>query len=115
MKRKKRIRNVRTRNARICVSLPEVMLENYRCMAEETGMSVSRVIRTELRSKKQNVILLPRLYTDYVKKIDCVIASALAANTVTPELKQAIETLRTLAYRADVLVQKEEITCYGKT
>ena len=101
MKNKKRIRM-----ARVCVSLPAVMLDNYRYMAKETGLSVSRVILTVLRSKDQNVILLPRLYCDYVKKIDSVIAEALAKNEVTPELKQVLDNLRRQAEMARVLMKK---------
>lgn len=102
MKRKKK----KIRMARICVSLPAVMLENYRYMAAETGLSVSRVILTVLRSKDQNVILLPRLYSEYVKKIDRVITEALAKNEVTPALKQALQNLQRNAEIARVLVRE---------
>lgn len=102
MKRKKK----KIRMERICVSLPAIMLDNYRNMAAETGLSVSRVILTELRSKDQNVILLPRLYCDYVKKIDSVIAEALAKNEVTPALKQTLQNLQRNAEIARVLVRK---------
>ncbi len=101
MKRKYKIRM-----ARICVSLPAVMLENYRNMAAESGLSVSRVILTVLRSKDRNVILLPRLYSEYVKKIDRVITEALAKSEVTPELKQVLDNLRRQAEMARVLMKK---------
>lgn len=103
MKRKKK----KIRMARICVSLPAVMLENYRYMAAETGLSISRVILTVLRSKERNVIMLPRLYTDYAKKIARVITEALAKNEVTPELKHTLENLRKQAELARVLVKGE--------
>lgn len=101
MKRKYKIRM-----ARICVSLPAVMLENYRNMAAESGLSVSRVILTVLRSKDRNVILLPRLYSEYVKKIDRVITEALAKSEVTPELKQVLDNLRRQAEMVRVLMKK---------
>ena len=104
MKRKKH----KIRMERICVSLPAVMLENYRNMAAETGLSVSRVILTVLRSKDRNVLLLPRLYTDYAKKVDRVIAAALAANDVTPELKETLESLRLSEEFARVVVHEKE-------
>ena len=109
MKRRQKIRM-----ERICISFPAVMLENYRYMAAETGLSVSRVILTELRSKDQNVILLPRLYCDYVKKIDSVIAEALAKNEVTPALKQALQSLQRNAEIARVLVKEKERMSYEK-
>ena len=100
---------------RICVTMPKVLLEHYRATAEETGMSVSKVILATLRSKGKNVILLPMLYVKYVEKLNAVIASAIAANTVTPELKQQIATLEYLARRADILVEKKGVTYHGKT
>lgn len=101
MKRRQKIRM-----ERICVSLPAIMLDNYRNMAAETGLSVSRVILTVLRSKDQNVILLPRLYSEYVKKIDRVITEALAKSEVTPELKQVLDNLQRNAEIAGVLVRE---------
>ena len=103
MKKKKRIPM-----ARICVSLPAVMLENYRNMAAETGLSVSRVILTVLRSKDRNVILLPRLYIDYVNKIHSVATEAVAKKDVTPELKQMLVSLCNQAESARVLVKAGE-------
>ncbi len=110
MKRKSKIPT-----ARICVTLPKILLAHYRHVAEETGISVSKVIQYTLRSKDKNVIMLPLMYVKYVEKLNAMIESAIAANTVTPELKQAIETLRALARRADILVEKKGTAYHGKT
>ena len=104
MKRNKQ----KLRMERICVSLPAIMLENYRFMAAETGLSVSRVILTVLRSKGQNVILLPRLYTDYANKIHSVVTEAVAKKGVTPELKRMLVNLCEQAETARILVKAGE-------
>ena len=100
---------------RICVTLPVEMLANFRMRAETCGLSVSRVIFLTLRSKQKNVILLSSVYAESLNNLNRIIEKALSTSTVTDELKHAIETLRTLAQKTDILVEKEDIKYYGKT
>lgn len=111
MKKKRKIKM-----QRICISLPVEMLDNFRVKAEACGLSVSRVIFLTIRSKQKNVILLPSVYAESVRDFNRILERALSTNTTTNELKNAIETLRALAQKADILVEKKgEINYYGKT
>ncbi len=100
---------------RICVTLPQVLLDHYRQLSRETGLSVSKIILITLRKKNDSVILLPVTYVKFVDRFNNLISSALVANTVTPELKQQIATLEYLARRADILVDKKGANYYAKT
>lgn len=110
MKRKQKIPMVR-----FCVTLPETLVEYYRHVAEETGLSVSKIILVTLRSKEKNVILLPLLYQETIQEFNRLIADAIARGAVTPELKHQITTLEYLARRADILVDKKGANYYAKT
>ena len=43
---------------RISVSLPPDMLAHYKVLAEESGLSVSRLIYLRLRSKKNSIVIV---------------------------------------------------------
>ncbi len=101
MKRKQKIPTVR-----FSVTLPETLLEYYRHVAEDTGLSVSKIILTTLRSKDKNVILLPLLYRQSVDEFNRLITEALAKNDVSPELKKTLENLRIQAETARVLIKR---------
>ena len=73
--------------SRICITLPAVLLEFYRQAAQETGLSISRVILTVLKANRKQVLLLPRFYLEELNDLELKIGAALASNTVTPELK----------------------------
>ncbi|MBR2183229.1 MAG: hypothetical protein IJ858_07390 [Acidaminococcaceae bacterium] len=79
--------------SRICITLPAVLLEFYRQTAQETGLSVSRVILTVLKANRKQVLLLPRFYMAELKVLELKIGAALASNTVTPELKAELLTI----------------------
>ncbi len=105
----------KTRTGRICVTLPAIMIENYRKLAEETGLPVSKIIFLTLRRKSKGVILLPAVYTQSVNKLYELVASALAENKVSPELKLEISNLESWTRRAGVLLDSESgAEYYGK-
>ena len=82
--------------SRICITLPAVLLEYYRQAAQETGLSISKIILTVLKANRKQVLLLPRFYMAELKDLDLKIGAALASNTVTPELKAELRSVRNI-------------------
>ena len=80
--------------SRICITLPAVLLEFYRQTAQETGLSVSKVILTVLKANRKQVLLLPRFYMAELKVLELKVEAALASNAVTPELKGELQSIR---------------------
>ena len=87
---------------RICITLPAVLLEHFRQAAQDTGLSVSRVILTVLKANRKQVLLLPRFYLEELKDLELKIGVALASNTVTPELKAGLRSVREYLERTKI-------------
>ncbi|MBQ3442140.1 MAG: hypothetical protein IJG33_02720 [Selenomonadaceae bacterium] len=51
------MKKVKVETARICVTLPVEMLENFRLLSEETDLSISRLIYLRLR-KREPILLV---------------------------------------------------------
>ena len=87
---------------RICITLPAVLLEYYRQAAQETGLSISKIILTVLKANRKQVLLLPRFYMAELKDLDLKIGAALASNTVTPELKASLRSIHEYLDRTEI-------------
>lgn len=88
--------------SRICITMPSVLLEYYRQVAQETGLSISKVILTLLKANRRQVLLLPRFYMDELKDLELKIGAALASNTLTPELEAGLRSVREYLERTKI-------------
>lgn len=57
------------RKQRISVSLPSDMMAHYKIIAEESGISVSRLIYLRLRSKKKSLVVVGQDMLNAVKEL----------------------------------------------
>lgn len=85
--------------ARICITMPAVLLEHYRQTASECGISVSKVILTVIRSRNRNVLLLPVTYQQEIRQLNRLLERALQMNAVDPELRRVTESIKTYSER----------------
>ncbi len=106
MRKSKLPKRVRSPGARICITLPAVLLEHFRQTARECGMSVSKVIMTVIRSRNRNVVLLPVTYRQEIRQLNRLLGKALQGNAVDPELRRVAESIK--IYTERNLTFKEE-------
>lgn len=77
------------RKQRISVSLPLDMLANFKEIAEESGISVSRLIYLRLRSKK-SIVVVGHEVINAVKELKALIRQLLQGNPLNEEVAQSI-------------------------
>lgn len=91
---KEKLKKEKLKTTRVCFTLPEIMLDQFKAYSAETGLSVSKVILRILSRKKEKVCLLPTAFTREIEIFNRLVAQALAAKDLTPELKAQLKDLR---------------------
>ena len=78
------------RKHRISVSLPPDMLENYKMIAEESGVSVSRLIYLRLRSRKKSIMIVGQDVLNAVRELGTLVNGLLKGNSPRDDVVQSI-------------------------
>lgn len=78
------------RKQRISVSLPPDMLENYKMIAEESGISVSRLIYLRLQSRKKSIIVVGQDLLNAVRELKSLAQQLLKGNSPRDDVVQSI-------------------------
>lgn len=78
------------RKQRISISLPPDMLENYKMIAEEAGISVSRLIYLRLRSRKKSIMLVGQEVLNAVRELKSLAQQILKG---TPPQNDVVQSL----------------------
>lgn len=78
------------RKQRISVSLPPDMLENYKILAEESGISVSRLIYLRLRSRKKSIVIVGQEVLKAIRELKTLVNGLLKGNSPRNEIVQSI-------------------------
>lgn len=71
---------------RISVSLPSDMLAHYKLLAEESGISVSRLIYLRLRSKKKSIIVVGREQLREVQELKALVQALIQGKMLNEDL-----------------------------
>ena len=78
------MKKVKVETARICVTLPVEMLENFRLLSEETDLSISRLIYLRLR-KREPILLVTEDLIAEVKSLRNLLNDIKLGNRLSPE------------------------------
>ena len=78
------------RKQRISVSLPPDMLENYKMIAEESGISVSRLIYLRLRSRKKSIMVVGQDVLKAIRELKTLVNGLLKGNSPRDDVVQSI-------------------------
>ena len=78
------------RKQRISVSLPPDMLAHYKVLAEEAGISVSRLIYLRLRSRKKSIILVGQEVLNAVQELKSLAQQILKGTPPRDDVVQSI-------------------------
>lgn len=78
------------RKQRISVSLPPDMLAHYKVLAEEAGISVSRLIYLRLRSRKKSIMLVGQEVLNAVQELKSLAQQILKG---TPPRDDVVQSL----------------------
>lgn len=71
---------------RISVSLPSDMLAHYKLLAEESGISISRLIYLRLKSKKKSIVIVGREQLREVQELKALVQSLIQGKTLNEDL-----------------------------
>lgn len=71
---------------RISVSLPPDMLAHYKILAEESGISISRLIYLRLKSKKKSIVIVGREQLREVQELKALVQSLIQGKTLNEDL-----------------------------
>ena len=75
---------------RISVSLPPDMLAHYKILAEESGISVSRLIYLRLRSKKKSIVIVGRDMLNAVKELKNLVQSLIQGKPIDADVADSL-------------------------
>ena len=75
---------------RISVSLPPDMLAHYKILAEESGISVSRLIYLRLRSKKKSIVIVGRDMLNAVKELKNLVQSLIQGKPIDEDVADSL-------------------------
>ncbi|MBR1645369.1 MAG: hypothetical protein IJ685_01200 [Selenomonadaceae bacterium] len=78
------------RKQRISVSLPADMLENYKMIASESGISVSRLIYLRLRSRKKSIVVVGQDVLNAIRELKTLVNGLLKGNSPRDEIVQSL-------------------------
>ena len=78
------------RKQRISVSLPPDLLAHYKAIAEESGISVSRLIYLRLRSKKKSIIVVGQDMMNAVQELKNLVQSLIQGKTLNEDLADSL-------------------------
>lgn len=71
---------------RISVSLPPDMLANFKDIAEESGISVSRLIYLRLKSKKKSILVVGREQLREVQELKALVQALIQDKMLNKDL-----------------------------
>ena len=75
---------------RISVSLPPDMLAHYKILAEESGISVSRLIYLRLRSKKRSIVIVGRDMLNAVQELKNLVKSLIQSKPIDEDVADSL-------------------------
>ena len=75
---------------RISVSMPPDMLAHYKLLAEESGISVSRLIYLRLKSKKKSIIIVGREQLREVQELKTLVKSLIQGKSLNDEVADSL-------------------------
>ena len=75
---------------RISVSLPPDMLTHYKLLAEESGISISRLIYLRLRSKKKSIVFVGREQLREVQELKTLVQSLIQGKTLNDDVADSL-------------------------
>ena len=78
------------RKQRISVSLPPDMLAHYKALAEESGISVSRLIYIRLRGKKNSIVVVGQDLLNAVLELKTLVRQLLQGKPPSDEVVQSL-------------------------
>ena len=78
------------RKKRISVSLPPDMLAHYKILAEESGISVSRLIYIRLKSKKKSLVVVGHEVINAVQELKTLVRQLLNGKPPSDEVAQSL-------------------------
>ncbi len=78
------------RKKRISVSLPPDMLAHYKVLAEESGISVSRLIYLRLRSKKISIVVVGQDMLNAVQELKTLVRQLLQSKPLNEEVADSL-------------------------
>ena len=78
------------RKQRISVSLPPDMLAHYKILAEESGISVSRLIYLRLKSKKKSLVVVGQDVMNAVQELKTLVRQILQGKPPSDDVVQSL-------------------------
>lgn len=75
---------------RISVSLPPDMLAHYKLLAEESGISISRLIYLRLRSKKKSIVVVGRDILNAVQDLKNLVQSLIQGKPIDADVADSL-------------------------
>ena len=75
---------------RISVSLPSDMLAHYKLLAEESGISISRLIYLRLRSKKKTIVIVGREQLREVEELKALVQSLIQGKPIDEDVADSL-------------------------
>lgn len=78
------------RKQRISVSLPPDMMAHYKAIAEESGISVSRLIYLRLKSKKKSLVVVGQDMLNAMQELKTIVRQLLQGNPLNEEVAQSL-------------------------
>ena len=78
------------RKQRISVSLPPDMMAHYKTIAEESGISVSRLIYLRLKSKKKSLVVVGQDVMNAVQELKSLVWQLLQGKPPSDEVVQSL-------------------------
>ena len=72
------------------MSLPPDMLAHYKILAEESGISVSRLIYLRLRSKKRSIVIVGRDMLNAVQELKNLVKSLIQSKPIDEDVADSL-------------------------
>ena len=82
--------SIQMRKQRISVSLPPDMLAHYKILAEESGISVSRLIYLRLKSKKKSLVVVGQDVMNAVQELKTLVRQILQGKPPSDDVVQSL-------------------------
>ncbi|SCM82574.1 hypothetical protein KL86SPO_50345 [uncultured Sporomusa sp.] len=79
MKKRKKLSTIR-----VSVTLPELMVEDFKTKADLTGLSVSRIVHLQLKARKP-IMIVSREFLNEVRELRQVLDKIVAEGTIEAE------------------------------
>lgn len=105
----RKCKSKKLKTARISVTLPQIMIEDFKAKNEMTGLSISRLIYLRLKSRKAVIIASEELLRE-VKYLQQKFAEIVATGTIEEESMNLLRQ-QVLLYSAASGVDQEVRSC----